>query len=72
VSTSQARFDRAPAEKNPVFPLGDAADHHFRILVMDGLAGVAHEAFVRVACRGAPAYERAALAAEFHDGILLF
>jgi hypothetical protein len=39
---------------------------------MDRLAGIAHEAFVRVAGRGVPAYERTAQAAEFHDGILLF
>ncbi len=60
------RFNRAPAQQDAALPLGDAADDHFRILVMDGAAGVADMARQGVAGRNLEGDGCAAVAAEVH------
>src|SRR5262245_35733002 len=61
-----SRLDAALAQQDPVFPLDDASHHHARILVMDGLAGVADMTRERVTGWHPQHHRRTAIAAEFH------
>ena len=61
-----ARFDRAPAEQHLVVPDRHRADDVARILIVDGAAVTAHEAFAVVAGRNAQADLVAADGTEFH------
>src|SRR5512143_2127775 len=65
------RLDGAPAQEHLVLPLGQAADHHLRILVVDGPARRAHVARQVIALRD-PERDavRPAVAAEFHRSII--
>jgi hypothetical protein len=61
-----ARFDGAAAEENLVFPFGNAADHQFRVLVVNGVADIADMARQVIPGRDAQADFGAAVAAVIH------
>ncbi|MNC85182.1 hypothetical protein D3C83_07680 [compost metagenome] len=63
---SVARLDGAAAQQDAVLPLGYAAHHHARILVMNRMAGVAYMPGQRVSGRYFERDRCAAVAAEFH------
>ncbi|MNT25930.1 hypothetical protein D3C72_1614760 [compost metagenome] len=67
---TEARLDGPLAQQDlqlPIFfPDGNRADHHFRVLVMDGVAVGAHIARTVVAFRNGQADRMGAFGAEFH------
>ncbi|SOB49866.1 hypothetical protein PLUA15_160036 [Pseudomonas lundensis] len=61
-----ARFDRTPAQQDLSAPRRNAPGNDVRVLVMNGLAVIAHVAQARIALRDVLADGMAALAAKFH------
>ena len=61
-----ARFNRATAQQDAMFPFSDAADDHFRVLIMDRAAGIADMPGQAVARRDFKRDGGAAVAAELH------
>lgn len=60
-------LDSATAKQDIVFPFGQAADHHFRVLVMNGMTMVADEPRHAVAVGDTKADSFAAMAAKIHE-----
>ena len=64
--TIEYSLDRAPAEEDALFPLGNAADDDLRILIVNGAARVAHMTREGIAGGNFLRHRGAAIAAEFH------
>src|ERR1035437_4605392 len=63
-----ARLDGALAQQDFALPLRDAADHHFGIRVVNGVAGLAHVAREAIAGGYLEGDGSAAVGAKFHRG----